>query len=167
MNANAGSRVANAKGQMPGMKDEVWHDDKSKANVFSFSKLAKHHRIACDAAEENAFNVHADKGIVKFHVNKEGLCHHAVSQEHLDNVENINEVKQETNLNMTLEERMAPCAPQQIKDAQRARKLFHNIGAPREENYEHIIQANGVKNCPVTVADVKLLEICMAKTHHI
>lgn len=70
MSTNAGSRIANVTGQMPGMEDEMWCDNKSKANVFSFLKMAKNHRITCDTEKENTFDVHADKGVVKFKVNK-------------------------------------------------------------------------------------------------
>ena len=44
---------------------------------------------------------------------------------------------------------------------ERARALHHAIGHPSVRDFKHIIQTNQIKNCPVTMDDIKTwLNIC-------
>ena len=47
---------------------------------------------------------------------------------------------------------------QQFERAKEARKLYHNVGAPTVENFKYILKGNKIKNCPVTIEDVKIAE---------
>ena len=39
-----------------------------------------------------------------------------------------------------------------------ARVLYHNMGAPSLEAFKLMLRTNVIKNCPVTVEDVKIAE---------
>ena len=51
----------------------------------------------------------------------------------------------------------------QYERAKLARKLYHNIGAPTVTNFKYLIKANMIKNCPVTVEDIKIAEKIFGK----
>lgn len=116
--------------------------------------MAEDYGIACNAAKENSFKVHAKNGIAKFKGTKEGLCCCTFSDEHKELVKEEDKKKKETNFVMTLEENKATRAPQQFEEAKRARTLCHNIGAPRVKTHKALVQANAVKSCPVTAEHV-------------
>jgi hypothetical protein len=40
----------------------------------------------------------------------------------------------------------------------KARKLYHIIGCPTVENYQHILKQNINRNCPVTIEDLKIAQ---------
>ena len=46
----------------------------------------------------------------------------------------------------------------QVEGAERARKLYQVIGFPSIRDYIHVIQTNQIKNCPVTVEDVRIAQ---------
>ena len=159
MNTNVGSRLIKKKGKVPGIKEDPWFDANSKANVFSFARLSEQYKITCDTSKEQAFLVHTENGIVKFKQTKEGLYYRTFSDDYKeklkqDNLKNNDELQ----LVMTLEENKANYTPQQVEEARRARTLYHNIGAPSVRNYKAIIQANSIKNCPVTIEHIKRAE---------
>ena len=54
----------------------IWVDKNSMANTMSHALLADQHRITHDNAAEDAFNMHAEKGIVKFERTSDNLCAH-------------------------------------------------------------------------------------------
>ena len=58
----------------------------------------------------------------------------------------------------TVEEQRHGLTERQYQRAVRARYLYHAIGRPTIENFKHILKANTIRNCPVTVEDVKLAE---------
>jgi hypothetical protein len=46
----------------------------------------------------------------------------------------------------------------QIDRADRARKMYQSIGYPSLKDFLHVLQTNQVKDCPVTVEDVKIAQ---------
>lgn len=60
------------------------------------------------------------------------------------------------NLVSTVKEYCKGYTQRQFEDAKRARKLYHILGCPTVENFNHIIRQNIIKNCPVTIDDVKI-----------
>ena len=49
------------------------------------------------------------------------------------------------------------------KKALEARKLYHIVGSPSVNNFKAIIKGNLIKNCPVTVKDIKVAEKIFGK----
>jgi hypothetical protein len=46
----------------------------------------------------------------------------------------------------------------QVERAEKARKLYQIIGLPSLRDYKQVIQTNQIKNCPVTIEDIKICE---------
>ena len=158
MNTNVGSRLIKKKGKVPGIKDDPWFDSNSKANVFSFARLSEQYKITCDTSKEQAFLVHTENGIIKIKKTKKGLYYGTFSDNYKKQLQDETKEEQELQMVMTLEGNKANYTPQQIEEARRARTLYHNIGAPSIKNYKAIIQANAIKNCPVTIEHIKRAE---------
>lgn len=47
---------------------------------------------------------------------------------------------------------------EQIQRAERARTLYHNVGAPMIEDLKSLIQGGQIWNCPVTIEDIDIAE---------
>ena len=58
----------------------------------------------------------------------------------------------------TVQSNIKGFSQRQIERAKAARELYHVIGTPSIANYKAIIQANTIKNCPVTIQDINLAE---------
>jgi len=97
---------------------KVWFNKDAIANILSLGKLAEKYRITFDSAIENAFNIHTEEGIIKFHKNGANLYEHRPSV-----------IKKETgnsraiasyNHIQTVEENMKMYTPRQIERAKAA-----------------------------------------------
>ena len=69
---NGGELITTKKATVNGF-GEVWFDEDSIANIFSFAELKDKHRITYDSNKEDAFIIHLPNKIVKFARTKEGL----------------------------------------------------------------------------------------------
>ena len=49
---------------------KVWYDYKVIANIFSLTNLVNKYRVAYASQKDGAFNVHTNRGIIKFRINK-------------------------------------------------------------------------------------------------
>jgi hypothetical protein len=70
INCNAGSVMSNKKG--PYGQLNVWYIPNGFSNIFSMHKLEKQYCFTYDSWV-GYYSVHAIKGVVKFHKNKQGL----------------------------------------------------------------------------------------------
>ena len=52
---------------------KLCYDDKSVANILSLPNLVNKYRVTYDSHQDDAFNVHTNRGITKFRRNKQGL----------------------------------------------------------------------------------------------
>ena len=64
----------------------------------------------------------------------------------------------ENNMVATVEENKQQYTAQQFEDARCARKLYHILGAPVVENFKKILKQNIIKNCPITIEHVNMVE---------
>ncbi len=69
---NAGILQTNQKATVPGW-GEVWFNPHAITNIFSYSEMAKRHRITYDSEKEDAFTVHLPDKQVKFTKTDQGL----------------------------------------------------------------------------------------------
>ncbi len=61
----------------------------------------------------------------------------------------------------TVSENEKEWSPRQVARAKKARRLHQNIGTPSICDCKAVVQANMIKNCPVTMEDIKIAEqIC-------
>ena len=63
-----------------------------------------------------------------------------------------------SNLVTTVNENKKGYTQKQFERAVAARALYHNVGAPTMENFKKMIQANMIRNNPITVEDVNIAE---------
>ena len=63
-----------------------------------------------------------------------------------------------TNLLETVKENARFYTAQQLKDAKRARELYHILGAPSVPTFKSMLRMNVIKNCPVTSDHVDIAE---------
>jgi hypothetical protein len=59
--------------------------------------------------------------------------------------------------NSKLDQKKKLYTKRQVERAELARKLYRIIGFLRLQNYDQVVQTNQIKDCPVTVEDVKHL----------
>ena len=69
---------------------------------------------------------------------------------------NVNE--QECHVIESVRENLRGFSDREVNQARRARALYYMCGAPTVENFKHLLQANMIQDCPVTVDDVKIAE---------
>ena len=125
-----------------------WYDDEAISNVISLGKIR----------ESGRFHVSYDfdKGIFTltnlqtgqetfFHMNEVGL-----------HVTPLN--PQAVSMLTTVEANKALYTKRQIAGAEKARALYQVIGYPSLRDFLHLLQTNQIKNCPVTVEDVKICQ---------
>ena len=67
---------------------------------------------------------------------------------------------------MTVKEKRNNYTNGQYERAVKARKLYHNLGAPMVENYKKIIRANMIRICPVKDKDIEIAEDIWGKISH-
>ena len=63
-----------------------------------------------------------------------------------------------TTLLKTVKENARFYTAQQLKDAKRARELYHILGAPSVPTFKSMLRMNVIKNCPVTSDHVDIAE---------
>jgi len=144
---------------MPGV-GPVRFDKDAIANVLSLNLMGQKYRITMDTAKENAFIVETDNGKVKFKANEEGLY---VCRPTEDFYEKVAESKKKSKIAgvsqlATVEMNKEGFTDRQIKRAERARELYHCVGAPTWRNFKYMLRQNLLKNCPVTVEDINIAE---------
>jgi hypothetical protein len=66
--------------------------------------------------------------------------------------------KVEVSMLTTVEENKKFYHKRQVERAEKARNLYRVIGCPSIRDYKHIIQTNQIKNCPVTLEDIRVSE---------
>ena len=72
MNTNAGYKVLELEGQVPGF-GKVYYDPDMMTNIFGFAKLAEKQQIVYNSDVEDAFHIYTDDKIIKFARTGEGL----------------------------------------------------------------------------------------------
>ena len=86
----------------------------------------------------------------------ESISENVISSFGIDIDENVN--VQECHVIESVKENLAGFTDREISQARRARALYYMAGAPTIENFKHLLWANMIQDCPVTVKDVDLAE---------
>jgi hypothetical protein len=69
---NTGGNLIGLEASVPG-NGPTWYDPNQMANFYGFSHMVDKYRITYNSNKEDAFLVHADKGIIKFPRTHDGL----------------------------------------------------------------------------------------------
>jgi hypothetical protein len=144
---NGGELVTDQKATVPGF-GEVWYDEASIANIFSFAELKDKHKITYDSTKEDAFIIHLPTKIIKFTRSPNGLYLYKPNEKVLGPISLLN----------TVAENESHYTARQIIRAKLARKLYNNIGTPSIHDYKAIIRMNAIANCPITADDINIAE---------
>jgi hypothetical protein len=183
MITNAGTKTITMDAKLQGMEGRVNYDPNQVANILGFAKMIDSGaRITYDSNVEDAFVVHNTDGTTtKFTRSPDGLYVYEPTQSFKDSVaakkgmtkqgpEVIGELNQLIledqdvplaelcGLVSTVEENMRGFTARQIKDAKRARALYHNVGHPTVENFKTMLRLNMIQDCPVRPEHVDLAE---------
>jgi hypothetical protein len=145
---NAGSRTTNWIGDLPGLPEPVWLDEKGRCNILSMKRVKKYYRIVYDSDNGQGFIVtHRKKGTSRaFFESKKGL-HYSDFQTH---------PKSTHAFVTTVKKQKEQFSKKDIKRAVVARSLQNSTGPMSLEDY---VSAGQIKNCPVTPTDIKVAGI--------
>ena len=147
---NGGHQDSSLQGDLPGFF-RVWYNPSSMVNILAWCDVRKKFRITTDTNIETTINVHINKNhIIKFREVESGLYIYNTE----NTLRNNNTPLGHSFLNLTTEN-MSNFTNSQIRQAERAKKLYTAIGMPSYDKYMDLLNKNSIKNCPVTVDDVK------------
>ena len=95
----------------------------------------------------NHFIVEPGNGkLIIFDLSPEGLyCYKITEDPHYTFIENVSDNMEEFTLN-------------QMKKAKEARRALEMVGCPYEQDFEKILHAHLVQNCPVTTTDIRIAQ---------
>jgi hypothetical protein len=94
MQTNAGEKLLNVEGDVPGLPFPAYADPKGMGNILSLHHLAKHNelfRVVYDSDVSDSFFFHDKKkgGVIEFEANEDGLYLFEPSDEFLEEVERM------------------------------------------------------------------------------
>ena len=128
---------------------KVWYHPNAIANVFSLARVADKYRVQYDSNIEDAFTVHGPNRKVKFNRIAENLYIWIPKAE---------EIKAGTALVNTLQENKSFFTDRQIQKAKLAKKLLSTMAYPTIDQLKAMVRMNMIRDSPVTLADVDLIE---------
>ena len=147
LTSNGGTLKINHKANFPGF-GEVWYDPRGVTNIISQADVErKGYEVVYDNKKQE-YIVSGKRGKIYFQLSPEGLYY--MSLEPLQS-KGITLVE-------TVEQNKMGFSKRQVERADRAKRLYEMIGFPSMKDYKTILQMNGIRNCPVTVDDVKICE---------
>ena len=147
---NGGHQDSRFMGNLPGFFP-VWFNPDSLLNILSFSDVCAHFRVTVDTANEDAIMVHLRHGILKFICMENGLY-----------MADCSVIKPKSTvaaysfaMTTTVSQLKSEFTRREIQGADKARELYKCLGMPSYQKLISSIQSNAIRNCPVTVADVR------------
>ena len=69
---NMGSKINQIQAMVPDYV-KLWNDDKAIADIFSLTNLVNKYRFSYESHQDDGFDVHANRGIIQFRRNKQGM----------------------------------------------------------------------------------------------
>jgi hypothetical protein len=99
--------------------------------------------------------VHTESGIIKFVKTEEGLYGYKLTDNYK---KTLSKYSEQSHLVDTVKENRMGLTKREFKRAIVARELFHSLGPPSLEDFQKIVKANGVRDSPVLLEDIKNAE---------
>ena len=145
LHSNGGVLITHLKADVPNY-GEVWFSEDAMTNIFCYSDMEDKFPITYDSREDKAFYVHVPNAQpVKF--SKMGKLY-IFKPKYRTNYSQVNSV----------EENKAMYTERQFERAKKAKELYYALGTPSTRDFKAIVRSNGIKNNPVTIADIDIAE---------
>ena len=143
---NAGTRVTNLVGDLPGY-GPVWFDPRAIANVLSLKLVKEKYHVEYNSEKEDGFVVTKPPGeTFNFIQSGSGLHFLDTSQESTTETTLVVNTVRDNKKNYTNND---------YQRALRARELQIIMGRPSTGTFIAALKSNGLMNCPVTPGDVE------------
>lgn len=154
---NAGSRVTNLVGELPGF-GTVWFDPEAIANILSLKLVQEKYHVSYDSDEGNRFIVTKPNGqTFTFTQSETGLYYLDASSDG-DNALEFNNDDEDVLLVNTVADNTSSYTVNQYSRAVEARNLQIKIGRPTTRQFIRIVEQRMLPNCPVTKYDILIAE---------
>lgn len=151
---NARTKTTNWKRKLPGY-GWVWYYPDDIANILSLSRVKQRYRVTFDSAADNCFIVHKDdKKIMRFKEAPRRLYY----------FDTANRGKTGNMLITTVENNSSRLSAYDFNHAEKSRSLQRRIGRPSTKDFIRYIAKNMIPNCPITVQDIKMPNMCGGRT---
>jgi hypothetical protein len=151
LHTNGGTLECRTKGDLKGY-GTVWCHPEAIANILGLSNVLDTKRYAVTFDSKIGFttrNIESGATTV-FERDQDGLFSAPLGPEPKKKVE--------VAMLTTVTENKKFFTKRQVERAEKARHLYRVIGCPSMRDYKHIVQMNQIKNCPVTLEDIKICE---------
>ena len=145
-----GNVTINMKANFHGI--DVWFDPKGVANILSLGLITDLFPVVFDSQVENALFVKMSENEVwKFERFGCGLYYYDVAKYRNANNVSVTDYSFIT----TVDGNKAKYQRREIEAADTALEVHARLNRPSQQQFEHILTSNQLRNCPVTVEDVR------------
>ena len=128
----------------------VWYNSTCIANVLSLALVTEHFRVTMDSSASNAFHIHINKfATLVFSLVEPGLYLLDASQI------GIHKLRTAFSFLSTVSDNKKMFTASDVTKAKRAITLNRRLNHVAPAKFEHIISNNWIRNCPVTIHDVR------------
>jgi Zinc knuckle len=143
--SNGGYMECTKHADVKGYPYPVWFHPEAMTNIISYAQVEKRPDVYTIENTTGEFKVTncISGNVMRFRRDEAGL--YAATPNSPIAVQFLN----------TVAENKKFFTKKQVEGAERARKLYHVIGFPSLKDYIHLIQTNMIKDCEVTVEDVR------------
>jgi hypothetical protein len=150
VHTNGGTQMSSYIGDIPNF-GPVWYNPQSLANILSLAAVRKICRVTMDSAIAPSFHVHKIDGTTMIFTEfSSGLYYHDTAKTH-----NTNSTNTAYTLLNTVAGNKTLFTRREIEGADKARKLYQQLGRPSESFFQKILSQRMIINCPVTADDAK------------
>jgi hypothetical protein len=159
---NGGFQDSTLIGTLDGYGD-IWYNPNSLANILSMAHVSERFRVNFDTNIEQAIFVwRKDGSYIKFIRSPKGLYFHDVRWGKQQPNGPTVPIKAVTLLN-TIAENKNSYSPADIEKADLAKRVYEMVGRPSYRDFCNMIKFHMIKNCPVTLRDIKIAESIYGK----
>ena len=138
---------------------QVWYNDTFITNILSLANVVKYARVTMDSSNKNSIFVHREDGMVmEFKQYKFGIYYVDVTEQgkQSNTSSDINyNYYPSFSLIQTIEDNKSKYTKRKVRNAERARALMRKLGSPSQHDFEHYLKEKFIRNCSLTVLDVK------------
>ena len=168
MLTNAGIKTHRVLAKVPGLNTPVWYDKDAMTNILSLNTLKKLFHVTYDSKADDSFTIQLPDGnVIKFSPGKSGLYAFTPAQfafytQMVDSSTHRNREVPRNDVDVTMiqtvEENKKYYTKRQLDDANKARELYHILGAPSTPAFKSMIRMNQIKDCPVTIDHINIAD---------
>ena len=148
LHSSGGTLDTNQKGHFGGFS--VWYNPRCLANILSLALVTEQFRVTLDTETENGFSVHISEGhVMKFMCISPGLYVYDATSV------NMSKLNVAFNFLNTVASNKASFSKRDVRKADEAVVLHRRTNHMAEEKFSRVVKDNWIRNCPITVGDVR------------